>query len=76
MKREEFERLFTDKNTKGFYLVKDTVIFKEPLQIWDIANDVEIPFNSVDELWNYIYKGMPISRYIEKLDGKMIYFDN
>lgn len=69
MKREEFVELFSEKvGANGFYLDEDTIIFRNPLQLWNSETDKEVDFDSIDEMLEYEYNGRTIAEYIDAMD--------
>lgn len=68
MTKEQFKQLFSEEvGANGFYLDEDTMVFRNPLQIWNFINNDEIDFNSIDELLDYEYKGKSVMDYIAEM---------
>lgn len=73
MTKKEFEYLFSEEvGANGFYLDKDTIVFREPLQIWNSETNEEVNFESLDDLLKYEYKGRKVSEYIKEMDKLLV----
>ena len=70
MRKQDFEELFSERvGANGFYLDDETIIFREPLQLWNQETDEEQYFESLEDMYEFEYKGKKISEYIDEMDN-------
>ena len=73
MKKEEFEKLFSaEVGAGGFYLDDETIVFREPLSLWNSSTGEDVSFESLDDLLKYEYKGKKVFEYIKEMESLVI----
>lgn len=71
MTKQQFKNLFSEEvGAGGFYLDKENevFIFREPLSLWESKEDKSIEFDSVDDLFAFVYAGRPIGDIIAEME--------
>lgn len=67
MRIERFRYLFNTVN--GFYLTQNVIIFRKPLEIWNIETGKSVRLKSVDELLENEVDGKKIKDFISEMDS-------
>lgn len=66
---ERFKELFSENvGANGFYLNDGVIVFRKPLEIYDILNNDTRRFNNIDELLDANVQGKSVKSFLEDLD--------
>lgn len=66
MRIEHFKYMFNRLN--GFYLTKEWIVFRKPIELWNENTGESISFKTVDELLDYSLNGITVRAIIEESD--------
>lgn len=66
MRIEHFKYCFNKLN--GFYLTKEWILFRKPIELWNQNTGDSIVFDSFDDLFNYSVDGKTVKEIIESTD--------
>lgn len=70
MRIEHFRYLFNRLN--GFYLKKNVIMFRKPVEIWNEVTGEGVKFKTVDDALNYVMDGETVRSIIERSESLYI----
>ena len=70
MRIEHFKYCFGKLN--GFYLKKNIIVFRKPIELWNEVTGESIYFKSIEELLEFEIEGKAIKEIIENIDSLYI----
>ena len=69
----KFEIMF--QNNNGIPLTDEWILWKKPLQLWNISTDEQVNFNSLNEVYDYKLGNETIKQLIERTDNFTLHYN-
>jgi hypothetical protein len=67
MKIDHFKYLF--KRMNGFYLKKNIIMFRKPVELWNEKTGESVTFKNVDECLEYVLDGEKVKDIIQRSES-------